>query len=289
MIQEYFDFSSAWNIISFEALLYLLLVLALIWLGKLINDITTSYNINEELTEKDNKALALSYTGYLMAQGIIVLGLFSGEESESLWADLGGIALWSIVGIVLLNLARVINDKLLFSHFDNTKEIIKDRNVGTGAVQFGSYIGTAFIINAAISGESEGYGADFISTAVFFIIGQIGFIIFAKLYDKMTTFDLHVEIEKDNVAAGVSAGLTLIAIGIIMSHSIIISNSIPAFIVWFINGSFLILLSRFIVDKLILPKHRLDDEIAEDRNWGAALIEGGSAVIVALLINASFA
>ncbi len=105
----------------------------------------------------------------------------------------------------------------------------------------------------------------------------------------MTTFDLHVEIEKDNVAAGVSAGLTLIAIGIIMSHSIIISNSIPAFIVWFINGSFLILLSRFIVDKLILPKHRLDDEIAEDRNWGAALIEGGSAVIVALLINASFA
>ncbi|MCD6273798.1 MAG: DUF350 domain-containing protein, partial [Deltaproteobacteria bacterium] len=63
----------------------------------------------------------------------------------------------------------------------------------------------------------------------------------------------------------------------------------PAFFVWFVNGMVLIIISRFIVDKIILPRHRLDDEIRIDRNWGVALIEGGSAIILALLINASFA
>jgi hypothetical protein len=51
----------------------------------------------------------------------------------------------------------------------------------------------------------------------------------------------------------------------------------------------LILVTRILVDKLLLPGHKLDDEIATDQNWGVALVEGGSAVMVAYLLNASFA
>jgi uncharacterized membrane protein YjfL (UPF0719 family) len=157
-----------------------------------------------------------------------------------------------------------------------------------GAIQFGSYIGTAFILQAIIAGDSEGLFSDLYGTVIFFIIGQLGFLVFSIIYQKITAYDLHDEIEKDNIAAGVSFGATLVAIGILMSHSIMITNSIPAFFVWFVNGMVLIIISRFIVDKIILPRHRLDDEIRIDRNWGVALIEGGSAIILALLINASF-
>ncbi len=65
--------------------------------------------------------------------------------------------------------------------------------------------------------------------------------------------------------------------------------SIPAFCIWFVNGVVLIVIARFLVDRLILPGNKLDTEIQRDRNWGAALIEGGCAIIVAWLLNASFA
>ena len=287
-ISEYVSIADALSCIHFEGLAYLLVVFILLWFGKLINDLFTSYSIDNELTNKDNKALAVSYVGYLMAQGIIVLGVLRGPDVSSLLVDLGLIVLWSLIGIILLNLSRLVNDKLIFSKFNNKKEIIDDRNIGTGAVQFGSYIGTAFILQAIISGESEGILPDLFGTVIFFIVGQLGFIIFSIIYQKSTRYDLHGEIEKDNAAAGVSFGATLVAIGILMSHSIMITNSIPAFFVWFINGMVLIIISRFVVDKIILPRHKLDDEIRRDKNWGVALIEGGAAIIVALLINASF-
>ena len=288
-ISEYVSIADALTCIDFTAFAYLLVVFIVLWFGKLINDLFTSYSIDDELTNKDNKALAVSYVGYLMAQGIIILGVLQGPDASSLLIDLGLIVVWSLIGILLLNLSRLVNDKLIFSAFSNKKEIIDDRNIGTGAVQFGSYIGTAFVLEAIIAGESQGLLPDLFGTVIFFIVGQLGFIVFSIIYQKITKYDLHGEIEKDNAAAGVSFGATLVAIGILMSHSIMITNSIPAFFVWFINGMVLIVLSRFIVDKIILPKHKLDDEICRDRNWGVALIEGGTAIIIALLINASFA
>ncbi len=289
LFSEYISIKDALQYISFSSFAYLAVVFIMFWVGKIINDMLTPYNIDNELTSKDNKALAVSYLGYLIGQGIIVLGVFAGPEDPSLLLDLALIGLWSFVGIILLNLSRIVNDKLIFSRFDNKKELIEDKNVGTGAVQFGSYVGTAFVINAIIAGESEGLIQDVIGTVIFFICGQLGFILFSFIYQKITAYDFHDEIEKDNVAAGVSFGATLIAIGIIMSHSIQLTNSLLSFLIWFVNGLTLIVISRIIVDKIILPKHKLDDEICKDNNWGVALIEGGSAIIIALLINASFA
>ncbi len=289
LIAEYISIADALNCIHFEGLAYFFVVFIVLWFGKLINDLFTSYSIDNELTVRDNKALAVSYVGYLMAQGIIVLEILQGPEASSLLIDLGLIVLWSLIGILLLNLSRYINDKVIFGKFSNRKEIIDDQNIGMGAIQFGSYIGTAFILQAIIAGESEGLFSDLCGTAIFFMVGQLGFLVFSIIYQKITAYDLHDEIEKDNIAAGVSFGATLVAIGILMSHSIMITNSVPAFFVWFVNGMVLIIISRFIVDKIILPRHRLDDEIRIDRNWGVALIEGGSAIILALLINASFA
>ena len=57
---------------------------------------------------------------------------------------------------------------------------------------------------------------------------------------------------------------------------------------WFLIGTLLLLGSRYLVDKFLLPGRLLDEEVSTDRNWGAALIEGGSAIALAALIGASF-
>ncbi|MBD3421551.1 MAG: DUF350 domain-containing protein [Chitinivibrionales bacterium] len=287
-LQTYLNISDAYDYVSFQALAFLALAIVLFWLGKLFNDLVTPYKINEELGSKDNKALALSYIGYLVAQGIIILGVFGGP-SKAFVPDLISTGIWGLVGIVLLNFARFLNDTLVLRKFKNVKEIIEDRNVGTGAVEFGSYVGIGFVIKSIVTGESEGLQSDIIGTIIFFVAAQVAFIVFSMLYQIITKYDIHDEIEKDNAAAGVSFGLTLVAIGIIISNTIALTNSLVALAFWFVNGVVLIIASRFLVDILILPGHKLDDEISRDKNWGVALIEGGSAVVVAFLLNASFA
>ena len=288
MLEQLWNLDDAAHFVNFIALAFLLEALVLLWIGKWIKDLVSPFSINDQLTHEDNKALAVSYTGYMVAQGIIIHGVFQGEFHD-LTTDLIGVAIWSLIGIVLLNLSTWINNQFILRRFDNVKEIIEDRNVGTGAVQCGTYLGTAFIIRAVIQGESSGWTEDLIMVGLFFLVGQLCFVLFSFVYQGITAYDVHDEIEKDNVAAGVSFGLTLTAVGIILSHSLETTHSLAALGVWFFNGVVLLVISRFLVDKLILASHKLDSEIATDRNWGAALVEGGGALIVAVLLNASFA
>jgi uncharacterized membrane protein YjfL (UPF0719 family) len=288
LLGQFVDHRGALDSLSFEALAYLLVAVVLFALGKWINDLLTPYNVNKELGDTDNKALAVSYAGYLGAQGIIIVGILM-SPGRGFARDLAATALWSLAGIVLLNLSRVINDKIILRRFDSVKEIIEDKNVGTAAVQLGGYLGSAFIIKAIVMGESRGLVADIAGTVVFYLLAQVCFVVFGLVYQKVTSYDIHGEIERDNAAAGVAFGLSLCAMGLVMSHILTVTNSVIHLGVWFVNSLGLIMLSRFLVDKIILPRHALDREIAEDRNWGIALIEGGSAVMVAFLINASFA
>ena len=47
----------------------------------------------------------------------------------------------------------------------------------------------------------------------------------------------------------------------------------------------LLWLMRLFTDKLILPKVSISDEIAEDKNIGAGLIEGTIYILTALIIG----
>ena len=283
-------------LLQFEGAVYILTVFIVLYGAKLLYDLFTPFSLKEQLTEKDNKAVAVSFSGYMLGVLIILLGIFhSGTVVEGeittrldLVRDLLATVIWGIIGILLLNVSRIVNDKLLLNKFDNTKELVQDRNIGTGAVLWGSYIGSALIVRAAIYGESTGWLADIISTLIFFVIGQIGLVIFGWLYSKIARYDIHAEIEKDNISAGIAFGMSLTAIAILLSGYLMYYNSIFGFLLWFVIGLIVLLVSRYIVDKLMLPGSLLDEEITNDQNWGAALLEGSIAVGIALLMVPAF-
>ena len=296
LFNELINWEEALSYVNYISLAFLVEAVIILWIGKKVNDLTVRYSVDDELTNKDNKALAVSYVGYLIGQAIIVLSLISGPAGD--WVeDLISVAFWSLVGILLLNIARICNDRLVLRRFSNVKEIIGDKNVGVGAVQAGAYIGTAMLIGAIVAGNPNENAPGFVGSlapnlvgvVIFFIIGQLSFVIFSLVYEKITTYRLHDELERDNIAAGVSFGMTLIAVGAILANPVHYTASIPAFFAWFITGAALIILTRFLVDKMLLPGHKLSDEIASDANWGVALVEGSTAVMVAFLLNASFA
>lgn len=294
LLTDMIDFRPILDLFQPQSAAYLLIILVILFVGKKVDELLTPYDLNKELTEIDNKAVAVSFAGYLFGLGIIMWGVLSTDPSEaaqasnSRYADIMDTILWGGIGIALLQIARIVNQKILLPKFDSIKELITDRNVGTGAVECGAFIGSAFIIKAALSGEGNGLDVDITSTLIFFACGQLAFVLYGSIYQKTTRFCLHDEIEKDNVSAGVAFGMSLVASSILLSGYIMHYDSLPGFAVWFVISIFFLVTCRYLLDKIILPGSLLDEEISRDQNWGAALIEGGMAIVIALLVNAAF-
>ncbi len=296
MNQEIVDIEFIWDLLDPRAVVYFAVILVVFYLAKKSFDWLAPYDVNEQLTKLDNKAVAVAFGGYLFGVGMVLLSVLQGEEhtgdtgsmAMAYLADIGATVGWCLLGIALLHIARLINDKLIFHRFKNVKELVEDKNLGTGAVECGSYIGSGLIVHAALSGESAGVVSGLISTLLFFAIGQVLFILFGLLYQKVTRFDVHEQIEQDNAAAGVSAGMNLVAIGVLLSGYIKFSDSLPGLGVWFVVAALLLLTSRYMVDKFMLPGELLDEEIKNDQNWGAAFVEGTTAIAFAFIINACF-
>jgi uncharacterized membrane protein YjfL (UPF0719 family) len=74
----------------------------------------------------------------------------------------------------------------------------------------------------------------------------------------------------------------------LLAGSILNSDSIPFFAIWAISGAIALAVSRFVLDKFILPGAKLDEEIHRDHNWGAALLIGSLFVVISFLIRSSF-
>lgn len=256
--------------------------LALFLVAKVVKDLLTPYSIDGELTTHDNLAVAISMSGYLAGTTIVVLGALIGP-AKPLLEDIASVGGYGLLGIGLLNVSRYVNDHVILSQFANTKELVKDRNVGTGAVELGSYVASGLIVAGCLHGE----GGSILSALALFAAGQVALVVFAKLYNLLLPFSLHDEIEKDNVAAGVSFGGTLIALGVVL-----LSGTVGNFISWQYNfanfavhavaGFILLPIVRILFDRLIIPAHPLNKEIAEDRNVGVGVLE--SVVVVSAAV-----
>lgn len=271
---------------------FVVLGIVVLTLAKIAKDFLTPFKLDQELTQKDNPALGLSLTGYYLGVIIIFLGvLYEGEVTDAEYTmsamshDLLVVFLYSLGGIVLLNLSRVIVDKCILPQFSTRKEIIDDKNVGTGAVEFGNYVTSGLIIAGAFNGQGGGPE----TALVFFALGELALIVFGRIYQMLTKYDFHDEIEKDNVAAGVALAGNLIAIGIVLCKGLKgdflgWAENISVFIVYAVAGTLLLFIVRWVTDLFILPGATFDEEIARDRNINAAWIESamviGSACII---------
>jgi len=297
MFENAFDFSPLSDLADWRVAVYLIVAAAILWIAKAVNQACAGYSLNDQLTKHDNKAVAVSFAGFLLSLCLVIHGILTApaslkvlEADENAWlVDLGSTAAWAGIACVLLLISRVINDKILFPKFSNKKELVTDKNIGMGAAQAGSYIATALVIRAVLGGEESGsFISELGAAVVWFIVTQILLFVFCFIYQKSTSFDLHAEIERDNAAAGVALGGSLIAFGLLLEFFIRRYDGLGALVVWGIAAAALLMITRMVVDKLLLSGAKLDDEIRKDQNWGAALIEVSTAVGVALLIKGAF-
>ena len=149
-----------------RGLVYVGLGIIVLVVAKLILDVVTPYRINRQLADKNNSALGLSIAGYFMGVIIVFAGVLyqplsivrddQWQWTGDFWLDVLEVAVYSLAGIVLLNLSRLFVDRLVLYQFKTEKEIIEDQNMGAAAVEFGVYVSAALVIAAATTGSTGG-------------------------------------------------------------------------------------------------------------------------------------
>ncbi len=257
------------------ALIYLVCAYSLFWVGKVVFDlIHREFKVNDELLKKDNTALAVSLAGYYFGLILVIGGAIVGP-SVGLVDDLIDIFLYGMLAIVLLNVSTVINNRLILYQFDNTTEIIRDHNVGTGVVVSATYIATGLILFGAISGE----GGTIWTALAFWGLGQCALIVVSLLYEKITPYSIHDHIERNNTAVGVAFAGALIGMGNILRYAVSgdfesWETNLTTFGLYAGIGLLALPLIRIATDKILLPGASMAAELVEQErpNLGAAFI-----------------
>lgn len=268
-------------------LAYVAVALTVLLVGKVTLDLLSPFKLDDQLIAKDNPAFGVALIGYYLGILIVFVGATYGaaQAGMSLWESLLRDVGWSVGGIVLLNLSRLLTDRAVFPKFSTRKEVIEDRNVGMGAIECGVYIGSALMVAGAISGKGGG-----VHTALaFWALGQVALVLYAWVYKLAVRYKFDHEIEQDNVAAGIAYGGNVIAMGIVLMRGLLgdftsWSTNLVQF-GWYFGFAFVVLLAgRFIIDLILLPGRTLREEIVEDRNLNAGFLEGGVLVGIAGVI-----
>lgn len=272
------------------SLLYLAVGFTLFYIGKIIFQVSNrKLNMNEELVKKDNLAFAISNVGYYIGLLLAIGAAMSNELfGTHIWHNLLDVVIMGVIAILLLNISAYINDKLILSKFSVLKEIVEDRNIGTGVIVAANYISTGLIINGVLKDNSEAY----YEVIILFIIAQLSMILVVKIYDLITPYDIHEHIEKDNVAVGIGVAGVMIAIANLIAYGVSVASStwvetLEILVFETVVGIIILPLIRLVTDKILLPGENLTDEIVnqEKPNIGAAIIEafayiGGSMLII---------
>lgn len=266
---------------------YVGLALLLLAVAQLVKALLTPYSLREELTTRDNVAVGLSMAGYYAGVIIVCVGplVTPAGAGVPLWLDLLSTAGYGLLGVVLLNAARVVVARVLLRDFSTVDEIIRDRNAGTGAVEMGAYIASALVV----AGSLQGQGGGVHTTLACFALGQLGLVFYGALYRIICGYDVHAEIERDNVAAGVAFALNLVAMGLLSMKAVSGDflgwpHLLVQFAVTYGIGLVFLVAVRFLVDYLLLPGVRIHHEIVNDRNLNAAWVEGVSVAGMAGLL-----
>ncbi len=274
---------------------YLTIAFALFFIGKILyNVLNPNILVSYELVEKDNFAFSIAYVGYFSAITVILIAAISGE-SYGFIEDAKLIGIYGILGILLLHVSILLTNKLMLPKFSVKKEILQDQNEGTGIIEAAVYLGNAFLLYGALVGESSNLTEGLITFVGYWFIGNIMLIISTKVFSLWMKYDIHNEIEKDNIAAGIAFAGSIVSISLIIMNALVEpftnwQTSIIDISSYTVLGIIILPIMRYISDKILLPGQRLTDEIVNQKkpNIGAGLIEAFAYIGAAILIVWTF-
>ncbi len=284
-----------------QALTYVIVGIFFIWLVKKIDDRRTKEFDDDAHIDDGNVAVGLRRAGLYLGISIALSGAMGGSSS-GFFLDVIQLLIDGLIITGFMFSSRFINDFIMLSNINNDEECIKVfqqpdgkevvGNTAVGMVEAGMYIATGFILNGSLSGAGGTFFQGIASAILFFIMGQITLLIFGFLYELTTPFNVRNEIKNNNLAAGIGLGGLLMALGIILMSSVSgpftgWTNDLAGFGIYAFFGIVMLLISRLVIDRLLLPTTNIATEVKEDRNVAALIVVVSAINAVAIIIASS--
>ena len=273
-----------------------------LYIGKLVFNMTAVRGLQDQLTEKDNPAAGVYYTGYILGLGVALAGAMWGNSpwpGGSIQGTLlnvgtaaGTVAVDAVLVLILMRLSILINAKLILCRFSIQKEMIEDRNLGTAFVVAGSCLATGLMLNGVFSGFSENWLLSIRDILVYWAIGQLILVLGGLLFQRIAGYDVQGTIANDNnIPAGISFGGYLVALGLMDRAAIAGSGSdlwacIVRIVVVSVVGLIALAAVQVVVKLMFFRRSPLEKEIVHDRNAAAGAISAAGFVALAVLLAA---
>jgi len=297
------EFSEIWL-----AVVFVVILIAFMYVIKIVRNIITPFDDDEEVEEKSNLAVGLRRAGLYIGLGLAIVGVVTGVRAEAdgraLDAAIGAIAgitlevdeigvaeevarvaLNGAIAVGLLILVGFFNDLVILRRIDNNQEVGKG-NLAVGLVEAGGYVAAGLVLQGAFTGEGGGIA----SAIAFTMLGQIALFAMYGVYQWITPFDVTAEIKGANPAAGIAVAGMLVALGIILRASLAGPFEgwlidLATFGFYAIASIILLMIVRLVTDRLFLPNTNLATEIVRDRNPAALSLAYGTIIAVALVVS----
>ena len=238
----------------------------------------------EKEVKKANYTAIIAFCGYMTGVAFILVGAFAGPSGKSFRMDLAMYIAYAIVGIILMTVSGFVTRKIMLNRFDNAKELLQDKNIGTSAVYFGFYVAHGLIIAACVNGEFGGI----LSSIFYYVLSVCFMFLFLRLYDYFVPYSIHEELENDNYAVGIALAGNIIAIGLILMKATLgdMDSWKSSLITYFIDLSAIFLLLpvvRFVLRNFIVKAININKEL-KIIMFFAGLIEFTCITCFALLV-----
>ncbi len=157
-----------WAIVVLDLAVAVAAICALRYLSGLLFGVDS----HDELAEKDNLAFGLTLAGGAGAVALVLAAATAGDPAVDFARELGVVALYAVVGLVLLKAGMLINDWVVFNEF-SLKQAINGGNVAAGTAQAANLIAIGILVNAAIN-YSEGDLLNAVAVVVIvFLLAQV--------------------------------------------------------------------------------------------------------------------
>ena len=199
---------------SWQMVWFVVEALLIAFIGIFLFDARTKFDENKLVIEDSNLAVALRKGAILLGLGIGLSSSLAGPV-EHLWRDTLYVAIYGVITLICLFVAGWINDKFLLTGVKNDNEI-EAGNSAVGFFEIGSYLATGMILRESLAGEN----GSILNALIFFLEGQLALIIFFKLYEWVTPYNLVNLVKDRNDAAGVAVGAMMTSLGFILAAGI---------------------------------------------------------------------
>ena len=255
----------------------------------------------DELAEKSNLAFGLALAGGVAAVALVLAAAAAGDPAVTFGTELGVVAAYAALGLVLLKVGIIVNDWIVFHNF-SLKDAITSQNVAAGTVQAANLIALGVLINGAINWADGGLLQGLVSVVVMFFLAQLVVLgvtrTRAAIYARRHEGDSwQAAIEGGNTALGVRYAGHLIgtalasssAGGMVAFVAGAEGGALIAYAAWFIWAVILaaaLLVLSMLAQKVILGGIDVVEEVDRQRNIGVAAIEAAVFVGVGLVIRA---